>query len=347
MTDCLVTELTSRVNYLENEPVETIYFGGGTPSLLKQEALKRLLATINTHYTVAGDVEITLEANPDDLSAEKLKSLRAAGINRLSIGLQTFDNELLQFLNRAHNSRQALDCVTLAKDAGFENISLDLIYAIPGENEARLQNDLKQLTDLDVPHVSIYCLTIEEDTALGNWYKKGKIQPVGEDRSASDFLKIMSHLQHHGYDQYEISNFGRPGYYSRHNGSYWQGKRYLGIGPGAHSYDGLHRRFNISHNLKYMKGIESGEKVYEMDELTDTDRMNEFMLVSLRTQWGIDLDRLKNEFGLDLPEVAGDYLRRIREKGLIVMTSSNLRLTQDGKLLADQVAEDLFQLPAE
>lgn len=347
MIGCLETELDARKEYLENELVETIYFGGGTPSLLSIEQITGLLDRIYKLHEVADSPEITLEANPDDLSQDKLNDLFAAGINRLSIGIQTFDPELLSFLNRAHNRDQALACVPGAREAGFENISVDLIYAIPDEPAARLTSDLELISALDIRHVSTYCLTIEPGTAFGNWEKKGKINPVDEEKAASDYISIMNHLRDRGFDHYEISNFARSGWQSRHNTSYWQGKKYLGIGPGAHSYDQVNRHFNIRNNAVYMKQMESGDFSPETDLLTETDHINEFILTGLRTRQGIDMARLMDLYGIDLHERYGDYLENLRINGLVRINDGLLQLTDRGKLLADQIAEDLFQLPAD
>ncbi len=344
MARCLGRELASRSSFLENEPVSTIYFGGGTPSLLETEELYRLLELIGTHYDVTGDPEITLEANPDDLTPDKLKGLRESGINRLSIGLQTFDDDLLKYLNRAHDRNQGLASVSKAREAGFDNLSVDLIYAIPDEKGDRLENDLQQLTALDVPHVSTYCLTIEPGTAFGNWYRKGKLTPVPDDQAANDYERIMNHLCGQGYAHYEISSFARPGFHSRHNSAYWQQKKYLGIGPGAHSYDLKSRRYNVSNNAKYMLGIENGEPVFGEELLSPTDQLNEFLLLSLRTSTGIDLEKLTSQFGFNLLESAQDYVNRLRSENLVLLADNHLRLTGKGKLLADQIAEDLFQV---
>lgn len=345
MTQCLISEITSRAAYLENEPLETIYFGGGTPSLLTADELHSLLNTVREHYRIIPDPEITLEANPDDLTREKLRELRDAGINRLSIGLQTFDDGLLAFLNRAHDRKQAIECVERAHNAGFSNISLDLIYAIPGEPASRLDKDLAMITSLGAVHISTYGLTIEPDTAFGRWHRKGKLTPVDDDQAASDYMKIMAYLQAHGYEHYEISNFGKPGYHSRHNSSYWQQKKYLGIGPGAHSYNLESRWINVANNMKYMKGIEAGQPVFELEILTREDKINEFVLVALRTSAGIDLERLKQEYGYDLIGERGQYLAGCSDRGYTELRENRLKLTDKGKLLADQIAEDLFILP--
>ena len=347
MVECLLAELEQRKDYLEGEEVETIYFGGGTPSLLPVEYTEALIKKIRSLYPGSRAAEITLEANPDDLDQEKLHQLRAAGINRLSIGLQTFDDHLLTFLNRAHNRGQSLQSVSLAREQGFDNISLDLIYAIPGESKDRLEEDLRIITELGATHISTYCLTIEPGTAFGNWHSKGKLSPVDEDHAASDYVRIMDYLRNKGFDHYEISNFALPGYHSRHNTSYWQQKPYLGMGPGAHSYNLNSRRFNISNNAAYMKGIEGGVSYYETEELSLSDRLNEFILVSLRTRWGIDLEALRNQFGYDLIPQRNSYIRRLQDSRLITLSDNKLILTDKGKLLADQIAEDLFEVSRE
>lgn len=345
MVDSMVTEIQNRSAFLQNAPVDTVYFGGGTPSLLPVTDIQHLLDAVAMNFSLRENAEITLEGNPDDLTATRLCDLHAVGVNRLSIGIQTFDDTLLSFLNRAHNSIQGLECIDMARKAGFLNISTDLIYSIPGENENRLEQDLAKMLSFTPEHISTYCLTIEQGTAFGHWKKTGRLKPVEEAVAADDYITIMERLTNHGYDHYEISNFAQPGFHSIHNTSYWQGIPYVGIGPGAHSYDGHHRQFNISHNQKYMKGIKENAPVFEVDELTPVDRINEYILISLRTKWGVNLNILKNTFGFEFDFKTEEYLNRLRREGLLSTTPHLLQLTRQGKLLADQIAEDLFILP--
>ena len=342
MIDALCKEIKLQKNYLDGEPINTIYFGGGTPSLLEQGQIASLLGTIHDHYAVASDTEVTLEANPDDLSYDKLKSLHQAGVNRLSIGIQTFNEQSLIYLNRAHNQRQAYECLHNAREVGFSNISIDLIYAIPASGHDIWIADLEEALKIHPEHISSYCLTIEPQTAFGQWLKKGNMPPIDEEFSAQQFEILMQTLDQAGYEQYEVSNFCLPGFYSRHNSGYWQQKKYLGIGPSAHSYNGVMRQYNISNNPKYLRQIATGEVPYESDILDVNDMINEYLLTTLRTKWGADLSRIKESWDYDLQSDQQLYINQLMNKKYAVVEDGHLRLTRAGLLLADQISSDLF-----
>lgn len=342
MTAAICMELKLQKDYLTQEPINTIYFGGGTPSLLSSSQLSDMLTIIRSEYQVTDHAEVTLEANPDDLDRQKLQMLFDAGVNRLSIGIQSFHEKTLQFLNRAHDRKQALQCLEDARAVGFNNISIDLIYGIPSENHQLWQEDLAQAIKLQPEHISSYCLTIEPKTTFGNWLKKGNIPPVEEEYAADQFEILIDELSKAGYEQYEVSNFCKPGFYSRHNSSYWKQNKYLGIGPSAHSYNGQTRQFNVSHNPKYMKALADKIIPYELDVLTKADKVNEYLLTTLRTTWGANLKRIKNEWQYDLELNEKNYLHQLFEKKYAIIEDNHLKLTRSGLLLADKISADLF-----
>lgn len=338
----IARELALRQEYLQGQTVHTVYFGGGTPSLLTQAELRLLLQTIKDLFIVSEDVEITLEANPDDLSPAKLQELRDAGINRLSIGLQSFHEPHLRLMNRAHNATESLQCVKDAQAVGFDNITVDLIYGIPAPDHSIWLDDLKTLFSLNVQHVSCYALTIEPDTALGRWSKKGSFKPSEDEFTAQQFEILLEQMRAHGFVQYEVSNFSRPGYESRHNSNYWRGVHYLGVGPSAHSFNGPSRQYNVSHNRKYTEAIEQDVVPFELEELTLADQANDYLLTTLRTIWGCDLNVLRDRYGYDVQASHTAYLQELSQKGLASIENDVLYLTDQGKLLADQITLDLF-----
>ncbi|MBX2961089.1 MAG: radical SAM family heme chaperone HemW [Cyclobacteriaceae bacterium] len=342
LVEALVRELTLQQNFLADETIHTIYFGGGTPSILTKEEIEMLLSAAKEYYPVHPDAEITLEANPDDLDEGKLADLKRAGINRLSIGIQTFHNDLLRFMNRAHNAATALNAFQNARKVDFNNISIDLIYAIPGETEEQWLEDIRQVIELQPEHVSCYSLTVEEKTVFGKWSTAGKLNVVEDDLAAQQLELLMDELDRAGYEHYEISNFAKPGYYSRHNSSYWRQQNYLGIGPSAHSYNGAIRQFNISNNHLYVKAIEQNNVPAQTEVLTTENKINEYILTTLRTHWGTNLDYLKQHHNIDLLKENSVYLDQLFEKGLVVLNQNVLTLTRKGKLMADRIASDLF-----
>ncbi len=340
MCEAIATEIEIQANYLPGELIETIYWGGGTPSLLSARELATIFNAIHKHFSVHGKAEVTLEANPDDLTKQKLRELQVANINRLSIGIQSFDNSTLQFFNRAHTRDDAIRCVADARDVGFANLSLDLIYSIPGRANVVWENDLVQLTKLQPEHVSAYSLTIEDKTVFGKWQKTGKINPIIEAKSVSDFELLIQHLDAGGYEHYEISNFSHPGFVSKHNSNYWRQQSYLGVGPSAHSYNGVSRQFNVSNNHHYMKALGDGRVPFEQEVLTRENKINEYIFTSLRTIWGCDLMYLKSAYEYSLEN--SPALNKTIELQLAVVKDHVVTLTPKGKLLADQIAIDLF-----
>lgn len=338
----ILRELEIRKDFLPlNSSIQTIYFGGGTPTLLTVNQLEKILNQINRHYSL--DVkELTLEANPDDLKKDKLKDLKSLGFDRLSIGIQSFDQRVLQFYNRAHNAQESMIAVDLAKSAGFEKLSIDLIYGFPHEDHSLWKKDLALALQIDPGHISSYALTVEPKTALGNWAKKGKFQEASEDFQAEQFEILMDEMEKSGYIQYEISNFGREGQFALHNTNYWKSIPYLGIGPSAHSFDGNHRGYNLANNALYIKKLEKEELPYTQEDLQEGDLANEYILTSLRTIWGLDLQKLKDEFGINLQLSKGQLLKELESQELIRQDAGHIYLKRAGKLLADSIAASLF-----
>jgi len=342
MVEMICKELELRSHYLpKDRPVNTIYFGGGTPSLLTSGQIEKILDQIHGHYQV--DLkELTLEANPDDLQPQKLADWKAMGLDRLSLGIQTFDAEILRFYNRAHTSQESLNAIKLAKAAGFEKLSIDLIYGFPSKNHDIWKKDLEIALDQDPGHISSYCLTVEPKTALGNWEKKGKYTHSSEDFAAEQFEILMAYMEKAGYIQYEISNFGKTGQFAVHNTNYWSGTPYLGIGPSAHSFDGKVRGFNISNNPKYIDMLKSGELAFTEEISTKKDIANDRILTAIRTIWGLNLNELKSTLGFDLFALKNKQIDMLIKENLLTLENHHLTLTSKGKLLADSVAASLF-----
>ncbi len=322
--------------------IQSIYFGGGTPSLLNKNELEIILDAIFAHYNVDNQAEITLEANPDDLMPEKLESLKSLGFNRLSIGIQSFNDAVLTFLNRAHNTEMAIQCLHNAKATGFNNISLDLIYAIPGQSKEAWLENIEKAIALSPQHISCYALTIEEKTTFGNWLKKGNLKVVDDEDEALQFELLVGELLNAGFIQYEVSNFSLPGFESRHNSSYWKQTLYLGIGPSAHSYDGESRQYNIKNNHLYIKSIQQGLIPETKELLSKEEKINEYLLTSLRTHWGCDLDVLEKNYAYDIMKTKSDYIQELLNNGLALVEKNKLTLTRKGFLLADKISSDLF-----
>ncbi len=336
------TEIRKQKNYLHGEKISTIYFGGGTPSILSMREMDVLLNTIFNSFNIEKDAEITIECNPDDLSASKLTGLFTSGINRLSIGIQSFNDAQLEFLHRTHDAHGAIESYDRARGIGFSNISLDLIYGIPAPDHRIWEEDLESVINMAPQHVSAYCLTIEQNTVFGNWISKNKLKPVSDEFAAEQLELSMQILSGAGYDQYEISNFAQPGYYSRHNSAYWRNEKYLGFGPGAHSFDGISRQFNVSNNHKYIRAINEGNTPYEKEVLTKKDQANEYLMTGLRTKWGCDLEKLKEEYGYDIMYAEGKMVRQLKDKGFLLQDGFVIKLSDSGKLLTDQITADLF-----
>lgn len=337
-------ELRIRKMYLPDSIIDTVYFGGGTPSILDIGELDGLLNSIRQEYELVSTAEITLEANPDDLSTEKLQALYRIGINRLSIGVQSFNAANLNWMNRSHSAEQAVAAIRQAKEVGFSNYSIDLIYGIPDLSDHDWRNNLQVVLSLDVPHISAYCLTVEKGTALGNWVKTKKILPMDEAQGASQFEVLIQTLKKAGYEQYEISNFCKPGLYSKHNSSYWKNAAYLGVGPSAHSYNGVDRGWNVANNVRYCKALEEDRLPFEEETLTNEERYNDFVMTSLRTVWGTSLAELELRFGAELQAYCLREASGYMQDGFIQCRENTLYLTEKGKLIADRIASDLFKL---
>jgi oxygen-independent coproporphyrinogen-3 oxidase len=342
----LAKEISLRAIELKDEIVETIYFGGGTPSILEIQDLRFLIDEVYRNYTVAENPEITVEANPDDLTKTRIIELSHNRINRLSIGIQSFFEDDLKLMNRAHNSAEAKKCLEIATQY-FDNISIDLIYGVPGmSNEKWLQN-IETALSFNVPHISSYALTVEPKTALNTFVQKGII-PLPDDEVAQEhFHLLVDKLEENGFIHYELSNFGKSTYFSKNNSSYWLGKKYIGIGPSAHSYNGISRSWNISNNTLYLKSISDNMLPSETETLTKTDRYNEYVMTGLRTIWGISLDRIEREFGKTYLDYLNQQAAKYIEDHLLFVDDNILRTTKIGKFLSDGIASDLFLLNLE
>jgi len=363
MVSALQKELVLRKDEFGDEVVETIYFGGGTPSVLSMDELQSLVGTVYGNYKVSENPEITLEANPDDLILKVTPNTSAelstgggegldsaifqdylkTGINRLSIGIQSFYEEDLKLMNRVHSSEEAELCILLAKEF-FDNISIDLIYGIPDMSDARWKRNIEKALSFDIPHISSYALTVEPNTALARFIKKGIVKNVNDEVAQEHFQILSDTLEAAGFESYEISNFGKPGYFSRNNSAYWQQKKYIGIGPSAHSYDGLRRRWNINNNPKYLKAIQSGELPMETEILSTTDKYNEYVMTGLRTIWGVSLSKIASEYGKKYREYLLRHSEKHIEEHLLYLDNDILSTTKKGRFLADGIAADLFMV---
>ena len=342
IVNALNKELILQKSYLGTEKIDTIYFGGGTPTVLAIGELEGLIDTIFKTYKVIRDPEITIEANPDDLIISKSKELKSAGFNRLSIGIQSFDDNTLKYLNRVHDSKDSINAIRNAEHAGFKNINLDLIFAFRENHMDILKEDIDKMVQIQPQHISTYSLTVEKNTVFGNWIRKGKIGIVSSDNSAHEFEYIMETLGINGYQQYEVSNFSKQGFISKHNSNYWKEVPYLGIGPSAHSFKGRTRQSNISNNSNYIKSIEKGIIPAVEEALSKTDRMNELLLTGLRTIWGVDLNLIKKRFGVDLERYNKSYIQDLIKLDLATFNDGIMQLTKKGILIADKICSDLF-----
>ena len=343
LINALLKEITLCTVYNNDKSVETIYFGGGTPSLLQAETLNSILDALHQKFYIVADAEITLEANPDDISAPQLAAWKSMGINRLSIGVQSFFEEDLKWMNRAHTAEQSVNSIMLAQQAGFNNLTIDLIYGSPGLSDEKWQQNVKRAVDFKIPHLSCYALTVEPKTALHSLIAKNKMQDTDPEQQARQFMQLMSWLEDAGYEHYEISNFSIPGKRSRHNTSYWLGKPYYGFGPSAHSFNGADTRsWNIANNALYVQSLSENIIPAEKECLTKVQRLNEYIMTSLRTCEGTDLGYIQNIFG-------EQYVQRIRSSAQpyfnekMIIENNALKLTQSGKLFADGIAADLFE----
>ncbi len=343
MLQAMHKEIELRSNYLQNKSIDSIYFGGGTPSVLTADEIARLIGKVSELFEINPQAEITLEANPDDLNQQQVNALRQTPINRFSIGIQSFYEEDLRWMNRAHNAEEAKSAIMRVQDAGFENITCDLIYGYPLLTDQKWTANMQQLVDFQIPHISSYAMTVEKKTALQHMISKGKTAPMNESQSAEQMLMLIDFLTTKGYEQYEISNFAKPGKHAIHNSNYWKGKHYMGIGPSAHSFNGHSRSWNIANNANYINALFKNELALETEELSTDTRFNEYVMTSLRTKWGVDYEFIKNNFD-------SDYLSYLTKEAKIYLSNQELTLKEErylvltdaGKLLADQIASDLF-----
>lgn len=341
LVQALIKEIALQKDYLQGEPVATVYFGGGTPSLLHLNDIEAIMQQLQSSFSILPDAEVTLEANPDDLSREKLTGLKDVGINRLSIGIQSFIEDDLRWMNRAHNASQAHQCIEDSTQAGFHNLSIDLIYGTPMLNDEQWWQNVDKAVSYQIPHLSCYALTVEEKTPLYRQIQQHKKENVDPDKQARQFLLLMQWLKEKGYEHYEVSNFARPGLRSRHNSSYWRGEKYLGLGPSAHSYNGNSRQWNVANNNQYIQAIQQGNIPSETEVLTREQQWNEYIMISLRTKEGMDLRKLKMQ---DEAKAASTEkkLEAYLNRGLIIRNQNQIQLTDNGMLLADGIAADLF-----
>lgn len=337
----LANEMQLRKNELGNETIETIYFGGGTPSVLSTDEIEFLIESVYQHFDVAQNPEITLEANPDDLSFDRITELSNTRINRLSIGIQSFFDEDLQLMNRAHNANEAQKSLAKAREH-FDNISVDLIYGIPGMSDQKWKENIETALSFGIPHLSSYALTVEPKTALQKLIGTGKIAKPSDEAAAVHFKILVDTLQMNGFVHYELSNFGKPGYFSRNNSAYWLGKKYLGIGPSAHSYDGVSRSWNVANNTLYLRALSQNQLPIETETLTATDRYNEYVMTGLRTIWGVSLEKIEKEFGKEYANYLSKESQRFIADGLLSLENQTLKTTPGGKFLTDGIASDLF-----
>ncbi|MFC5282288.1 radical SAM family heme chaperone HemW [Pedobacter alpinus] len=342
MLHAIHKEIKLQKTYLENQKVETIYFGGGTPSLLSADEISKLIQTIQENFEVINDPEITLEANPDDLGIEKLKDVRNTAVNRLSIGVQSFYDEDLKWMNRAHRAYEAESAIKRAQDFGLENITIDLIYGYPLLSDLKWQTNIQKAVDFDIVHLSSYGMTVEPKTALASFINNGKQKPMDEVQSAAQFQYLIEKLTEEGFEHYEISNFAKPNKYSKHNTNYWRGVNYLGVGPSAHSFNGETRQWNITNNAKYNAQLELGKIPFDLEVLTLENKFNEYIMTSLRTQWGIDLIKVNTDFGCEINTKLLTFADEYLAKNWLQLNNEKLVLTKEGKLYADLIASELF-----
>lgn len=338
----LVCELQLRADFFKGEAVNTIYFGGGTPSVLAAGEIALVLSEIRHLFDVHKDAEVTLEANPDDISVLYLQQLQSVGINRLSIGVQSLQDDVLRWLNRRHSGEEAVNSVRMALDTGFSNVSVDIIYGIPGLSQNTLKKDIETLLDLPFHHLSAYMLSIEENTVLSHHQKKGLFAELGEDEAFLQFKTLLDTASDHGFEQYEISNFARKGMYSKHNTAYWQQKKYLGAGPAAHSYNGEKRLWNVKNLTRYIQEYSSESPNYEEETLGYITRYNEYILTSLRTKWGVNPDLVRQQFGNDLYDSCLSRIKRYIASNDMIPQGQSYRLTEKGMFISDYIIEDFF-----
>lgn len=338
----LLRELSMQKDYLSAEEIKTIYFGGGTPSIIGAEEIGSILSALNKQFQVAANAEITLEANPDDINRENVESWKSSGINRLSIGVQSFFPGHLDWMNRAHTAQQSLDSIKLSQDRGFSNITIDLIYGMPNLSDEQWRKNVEITIQLGIPHISCYALTVEKGTALEKMIGRKKTEPVNTDNQAKQFLLLMKWLEMEGYENYEISSFAKPGHRSQHNSSYWSGEKYLGLGPSAHSFNGQSRQWNIANNALYIQSIQNGIVPFEKELLTTIQKLNEYIMISLRTKEGLSFVKVKEHFGEGFANNIKESGARFIQRGHLQDHDDHLVLTNEGKLFADAIAAEMF-----
>ncbi|MGE8514166.1 MAG: radical SAM family heme chaperone HemW [Chryseobacterium culicis] len=343
MLRAMKTEIALRKDELQNRTLKSLYFGGGTPSILSVDEISSLIDEVLRYFSFEKDIEVTLEANPDDLDKNFLKQLSGTPVNRLSIGTQSFFEEDLKLMNRAHSASEAESSIKRAQDFGFENLSIDLIYGSPTSNLEIWKENLNKTIALEVPHISSYALTVEPKTALENWISKGKIKSPKEEEQNKEFYYLSDFLKDNGFEHYEVSNFAKPGFYSRHNSSYWKYQEYLGIGPSAHSYNGFDiRSWNVANNQQYIKKLNDKLLAKEEEILSQEDQFNEMIMIGLRTIWGVDLESLKNKFSDRMLEHFQAEIKSKIEDGILIIENSHLKIPEKHWFMADGIASDLF-----
>jgi oxygen-independent coproporphyrinogen-3 oxidase len=344
LINAIVREIDLRKDYLSDHNIETIYFGGGTPSVLNVNEIAKILNQIYRYFSINPDAEITLEANPDDLNTTYLKNLKKLGVNRLSIGVQSFFDEDLRWMNRRHNAQEAENSIKISQDCGFQNLNIDLIYGIPGLTDQRWAQNLDLFLNLDVPHLSAYHLTIEPKTVFGYYKRQGRLTEISENESHLHYEILINTMNLHHYQHYEISNFCKDGYISRHNSNYWKLGKYLGIGPSAHSFNGTSRQWNGSVNTKYMEAIEKGTPLYEIEELSEDDHFNDYLLTGLRTTWGVDREEIFKLFGTKYLQHFEKCLKKLEGTGHIIAGLNRICLTETGMFVSDKIIAGLFRV---
>ncbi len=342
MLKCIKIEIANRKDYLNNELIDTLYFGGGTPSILEKSEIKGILKHLHNTFKISTNAEITIECNPDDLTLDKLKALKQIGINRLSIGVQSFKDKDLEFMKRSHNANEAIKSIKLAQNIGFNNITIDLIYGLPNQSIADWEQNIEQAFDLDIQHLSAYALTVENKTILSQMVKKNKVKILSDNNVIKQFNILQNKAEKKGFIHYEISNFGKKGFFAKHNSGYWKSIHYLGIGPSAHSYNGHIRRSNISSNKKYIRNIILGLDYFEDEFLSESEQYNEYIYTSLRTIWGIDINTIAKKYSYEVLSHFQNEISKWENKKFIISDKKKYTLTRSGKSFADMIASDLF-----
>tara|TARA_B110000444_G_C18830308_1_gene592821 strand:- start:415 stop:1449 length:1035 start_codon:yes stop_codon:yes gene_type:complete len=342
MLKSIKKEIKMRNSYLNDDKVSSIYFGGGTPSVLNKEEITSLINTIYDNFKIDTDAEITLECNPDDLDKKKLIELKEVGISRLSIGIQSFDDKYLKLMNRSHNAKEAFSCIQTAKEVGFENISIDLIYGLPNQSNRNWEENLAKMLNLDIQHFSAYSLTVENKTKLKYQIDNKIIKPLDDKITVKHFNTLIEKASKNNFVHYEISNFAKEGFFSKHNTAYWENRHYLGVGPSAHSFNGNSRQWNIASNKKYIEKVNSDDSYFESEKLSNTQKYNEYIFTALRTIWGVELEYINHQFGKKKLNYFKKQVINWENKGNVHVQNGKYTLTKSGKLYADAIASDLF-----